>query len=119
MFFPNFAPKSMYVPKKYFPYSFLFCTRNMYIERDRYLLQVVVRVESSYLKAKKAHNYKNLLYAKLGVTTFEKMSSNLAEWWIFEMIFHEDFKNVNFINVGHILLTGAAHVPAQLQATWA
>ena len=109
----------MYVSKEYFPYSFLFCTRNMYIERDRYLLQVVVRVESSYLKAKKAHNYKNLLYAKLGVTTFEKMSSNLAEWWIFEMIFHEDFKNVNFINVGHILLTGAAHVPAQLQATWA
>ena len=37
----------------------------------------------------------------LGVPTLRKISSDLAGWWIFRTIFHEDFKNVNFINVGH------------------
>ena len=59
------------------------------------------RVESSYLKAQRAHNSKNSIYTELGVPTFEKMSSNLAACWIFGMIFHKDFKNVNFINVWH------------------
>ena len=36
---------------------------------------------------------------------FKKISSDLAGWWIFRTIFHEDFKNVNFINVGHTPLT--------------
>ena len=35
------------------------------------------------------------------VPTFKKISSDLAGWWIFWTIFHEDFKNVNFINIGH------------------
>ena len=37
----------------------------------------------------------------LGVPTFKKNSSDLAGWNIFRTIFHKDFKNVNFINVGH------------------
>ena len=41
------------------------------------------------------------IVSSLGVPTFKKMSSNLAGWYIFRTIFHEDFKNVNFINVGH------------------
>ena len=38
---------------------------------------------------------------RLGVPTFKKISSDLAGWLIFRTIFHEDFKNVNFINVRH------------------
>ena len=37
----------------------------------------------------------------LGVPTFEKILYNLAWWLIFWTIFNEDFKNVNFIIVGH------------------
>ena len=40
----------------------------------------------------------------LRVPTFKKNSSDLAGWWIFWTIFHEDFKNANFINVGHYFL---------------
>ena len=43
----------------------------------------------------------NLLSCHNGGAHFEKTSSNLAGWCIFRTIFHEDFKNVNFINVGH------------------
>ena len=42
---------------------------------------------------------------RLGVPTFKNISSDLARWLIFRTIFHEDFKNVNFIIVGHTLLT--------------
>ena len=37
----------------------------------------------------------------LGVPTLKIISSDLAGRWIFRTIFHEDFKNVDFINVGH------------------
>ena len=37
----------------------------------------------------------------LGVPTSKKISSDLAGSLIFRTIFHEDFKNVNFIIVGH------------------
>ena len=36
---------------------------------------------------------------------FKKISSDLAGWWIFRITFHEDFKNVNFVNAGHTLST--------------
>ena len=54
----------------------------------------------------------------LGVPTFKKISSYLAEGWICQTIFHEDFKNVNFINVGQ---TPSTHkfCPAQFFYSWA
>ena len=41
----------------------------------------------------------------VGLPTFKTISSDLAGWWLFWTIFHEDFKNVNFINIGHTLST--------------
>ena len=37
----------------------------------------------------------------IGVPTLKDISSDLAGWWIFQTIFHDDFKNVNSINIGH------------------
>ena len=53
------------------------------------------------------------MYLLLGVPTSKKNSSNLAGWWIFWTIFHEDFKKVNSINAGHtpLMLDFCPHSP--------
>ena len=57
--------------------------------------------EKKELFVENVNDYCWLLTTVLGVPTFKKISSNLAGWLIFRTIFHEDFKNVDFINVGH------------------
>ena len=59
----------------------------------------------------------------LGVPTFKKISSDLAGWWIFRTIFHEDFKMWILSSldtpVWRTTSAHAANVLALLQAKWA
>ena len=52
-------------------------------------------------------NFYLTMYTVLGVPTLRKITSDFAGWWIFQPTFHEDFKNVNFINAGD---TPSTHV---------